>query len=155
MGSPTCSSSAGGKVFRTPMLKDVLATHPELRHYRSVVLDLAYAEYQASTARQGESIDAETFARQFPFPGEVPLPADRSAGVAVSRSRPATAPGQAALAGGRQPLPPIRSGRRDWPRGVRPRVPGHRAGLGRPADCRQDHPHAGGEADLRKGTRLL
>ena len=48
-----------------PNVDDVLAHHPELRHYRSVVLDLAYAEYH-QRRRVGEPIDAETFVRRFP-----------------------------------------------------------------------------------------
>ena len=48
-----------------PDVNGVLASHPELRHYRSVVLDLAYAEYR-QRLQAGEPIDAETFARRFP-----------------------------------------------------------------------------------------
>ena len=48
-----------------PDMYGELARHPELRRYRSIVLDLAYAEYQ-ERQRAGEAIDAETFARRFP-----------------------------------------------------------------------------------------
>ena len=58
------SRNAGGKASR-PTSTGELARHPELRQYRSVVLDLAYAEYQ-QRRQAGEPIDAETFARRFP-----------------------------------------------------------------------------------------
>ncbi len=48
-----------------PDMYGELARNPELRRYRSIVLDLAYAEYQ-ERQRAGERIDAETFARRFP-----------------------------------------------------------------------------------------
>ena len=48
-----------------PDVTGVLASHPELRHYRSVVLDLAYTEYRLRL-QAGEPIDAETFAQRFP-----------------------------------------------------------------------------------------
>ncbi|NLF07418.1 MAG: protein kinase [Pirellulaceae bacterium] len=43
----------------------VLESHPELQSHRSVVLDLAYAEYRLRQ-QAGESIGAESFARRFP-----------------------------------------------------------------------------------------
>ena len=49
----------------SPDLTDALTSHPELRRYRSVVLDLAYTEYQVRR-QSGESLDAETFSRRFP-----------------------------------------------------------------------------------------
>ena len=48
-----------------PNLNGVLASHPELQRCRSVVLNLAYAEYR-TRLQAGEPIDAETFARRFP-----------------------------------------------------------------------------------------
>ncbi len=48
-----------------PDMNGELTRHPELRRYRSLVLDLAYAEYQ-QRQQAGEPIDAETFARRFP-----------------------------------------------------------------------------------------
>jgi eukaryotic-like serine/threonine-protein kinase len=49
----------------TPDVTVALASHPELRHYRSIVLDLAHAEYRLRL-QMGESLDAETFSRRFP-----------------------------------------------------------------------------------------
>ena len=48
-----------------PNLNGVLASHPELQRDRSVVLNLAYAEYR-TRVQAGESIDAEAFAQRFP-----------------------------------------------------------------------------------------
>ncbi len=48
-----------------PDVAGVLESHPELQRHRSVVLDLAYAEYRLRQ-QAGESIDADTFARRFP-----------------------------------------------------------------------------------------
>ncbi len=48
-----------------PDVAAVLANQPSLRHYRSVVLDLAYQEY-ALRVQAGENLDAETFAQRFP-----------------------------------------------------------------------------------------
>jgi serine/threonine protein kinase len=48
-----------------PNLTGVLERHPELQRDRSVVLNLAYAEYR-TRLQAGESIDAETFAQRFP-----------------------------------------------------------------------------------------
>lgn len=48
-----------------PNADRVLVSHPELQQYRSVVLNLAYAEYR-TRLNAGESIDAEAFARRFP-----------------------------------------------------------------------------------------
>ena len=48
-----------------PDVAAALAGHPELRCYRTVVLDLAYQEYQ-HRLQTGESIDAETFSQRFP-----------------------------------------------------------------------------------------
>jgi eukaryotic-like serine/threonine-protein kinase len=42
-----------------------LERYPELRNHRTVVLDLAYQEYQRRL-RAGEKIDAEAFSRRFP-----------------------------------------------------------------------------------------
>ncbi len=42
-----------------------LAQHPELQPFRSIVLDLAYTEYR-QRVDQGETLDAEEFARRFP-----------------------------------------------------------------------------------------
>jgi eukaryotic-like serine/threonine-protein kinase len=49
----------------TPDVTGVLASHPEIQHYRSVVLDLAYTEYRLRQ-EAGEPIDAATFAERFP-----------------------------------------------------------------------------------------
>lgn len=49
----------------TPDAIAVLTSHPELRHYRSVVLDLAYTEYRLRL-KQGEPLDAEMFSQRFP-----------------------------------------------------------------------------------------
>lgn len=49
----------------TPDVTAALASHPELRCYRTIVLDLAYQEY-AHRLQVGEGIDAETFSRRFP-----------------------------------------------------------------------------------------
>ncbi len=49
----------------TPDVTAALASHPELRCYRTVVLDLAYREY-VHRLQTGEGIDAETFSRRFP-----------------------------------------------------------------------------------------
>ena len=49
----------------TPDVTVALASHPELRQYRSVVLDLAYTEYRLRL-QSGESLDPETFSRRFP-----------------------------------------------------------------------------------------
>ncbi|MEN6451711.1 MAG: serine/threonine-protein kinase [Thermoguttaceae bacterium] len=48
-----------------PNLSDALSHNPELRNHRSIVLDLAYAEYR-HRQQAGEPVDAETFAKQFP-----------------------------------------------------------------------------------------
>jgi tetratricopeptide (TPR) repeat protein len=48
-----------------PNVAAVLTAHPDLHRYRSVVLDLACHEYQHRLA-QGESLEAEDFARRFP-----------------------------------------------------------------------------------------
>ena len=48
-----------------PDVAEVLEDHPQLRRYRSVVLDLAYQEY-ALRLRAGEELDAESFSRRFP-----------------------------------------------------------------------------------------
>jgi eukaryotic-like serine/threonine-protein kinase len=48
-----------------PDVRNVLAKHPELRHHRSVLLDLAYNEYRLRL-QAGEEVDAETFSRRFP-----------------------------------------------------------------------------------------
>ena len=42
-----------------------LASHADLRHFRSVVLDLAYQEY-ALRVQAGEELDAESFSQRFP-----------------------------------------------------------------------------------------
>jgi serine/threonine protein kinase len=49
----------------TPNVTTALANHPELRRYRTVVLDLAYQEY-VHRLQAGEEVDAETFSRRFP-----------------------------------------------------------------------------------------
>ena len=49
----------------TPDVTAALASHPELRCYRTVVLDLAYQEY-VHRLQAGEGIDAETFSQRFP-----------------------------------------------------------------------------------------
>lgn len=49
----------------TPDVVGVLARHPELRQFRSVVLDLAYTEYRLRL-EAGESVDAEAFAKRYP-----------------------------------------------------------------------------------------
>ncbi len=49
----------------TPDVIAALASHPELRCYRTVVLDLAYQEY-VHRLQAGEKTDAETFSRRFP-----------------------------------------------------------------------------------------
>lgn len=49
----------------TPDVTAVLAHSPELRCFRTVVLDLAYQEYQ-HRLQAGEGIDAETFSQRFP-----------------------------------------------------------------------------------------
>jgi eukaryotic-like serine/threonine-protein kinase len=43
----------------------VLDHHPQLRHYRSVVLDLAYQEFKCRS-QAGEDLDVEAFAQRFP-----------------------------------------------------------------------------------------
>jgi len=48
-----------------PDVAAVLAEHPELKRYRSVVLDLAHDEY-CLRVRRGESLDVEQFSRRFP-----------------------------------------------------------------------------------------
>ena len=48
-----------------PDLAGVLANHPELRQYKSIVLDLAYCEYQFRV-QSGESLSADEFAGRFP-----------------------------------------------------------------------------------------
>jgi serine/threonine protein kinase len=48
-----------------PDVASVLAAHPELNRYRSIVLDLACHEYRWRVAR-GESLDAEVYSRRFP-----------------------------------------------------------------------------------------
>jgi eukaryotic-like serine/threonine-protein kinase len=49
----------------TPDVTAALASHPELRCYRTVVLDLAYQEY-LHRSQAGEAIDVETFSRRLP-----------------------------------------------------------------------------------------
>jgi eukaryotic-like serine/threonine-protein kinase len=46
-------------------LATLLEKHPEIKHYRSFVLDLAHQEYTRRLAN-GESLDADEFSRQFP-----------------------------------------------------------------------------------------
>jgi eukaryotic-like serine/threonine-protein kinase len=48
-----------------PDLAALLETHPEIKPYRSFVLDLAHEEYSRRLAG-GESIDAEEYSKQFP-----------------------------------------------------------------------------------------
>ncbi len=48
-----------------PDVNGALASHPGLRRYKSVVLDLAYAEYR-QRLQAGEPVDAVTFAGRFP-----------------------------------------------------------------------------------------
>lgn len=50
---------------QSPDVVAVLKEHPDLRRYRSVVLDLACQEYQHRLA-QGESLDVEEFSGRFP-----------------------------------------------------------------------------------------
>ncbi len=50
---------------KTPDVVAVLAEHPELRHHKTVVFDLAYQEY-LYRQQAGESIDADTFSQRFP-----------------------------------------------------------------------------------------
>ncbi len=49
----------------SPDAAGALERHPELQRHRTVVLDLAYAEYR-QRRQAGENIDAESFARRFP-----------------------------------------------------------------------------------------
>lgn len=48
-----------------PDTNAALESHPELRHYRTVVIDLAYREY-VHRLQAGDEIDAETFSDSFP-----------------------------------------------------------------------------------------
>ena len=49
----------------TPDVAAALADHPELRRYRTVVLDLAYQEYQ-HRVQAGETINADKFSERLP-----------------------------------------------------------------------------------------
>ncbi len=49
----------------TPDLSELLQEHPELRHCKSAVLDLAYEEYRHRQAA-GETLGAKQFSRRFP-----------------------------------------------------------------------------------------
>ncbi len=48
-----------------PNVATALREHPELKRYRSIVLDLAYDEYR-HRCQAGESLDADEFSRRFP-----------------------------------------------------------------------------------------
>ncbi len=80
IGSPSTLASDGGLISanrlaetikrrwlqgQSPDVVAVLAEHPELGRYRSVVLDLACQEYQ-HRLRRGESLDVEEFSGRFP-----------------------------------------------------------------------------------------
>jgi hypothetical protein len=51
----------------------VLAEHPELLRYRSIVLDLAYEEY-CGRRRAGEQLSAGEFSRAIPLAAKVAVP---------------------------------------------------------------------------------
>lgn len=48
-----------------PDIAGALENHPQLRHYRSVVLDLAYCEFKLRL-QEGEDLDADEFSQRFP-----------------------------------------------------------------------------------------
>jgi serine/threonine protein kinase len=62
IASETKTRWVGGE---SPDVAAVLAEHPELKKYRSVVLDLACTEYR-HRIQAGESLDADDFSQRFP-----------------------------------------------------------------------------------------